>query len=146
MLTETQKNVAVRLLVGQKVKDIAEEFGITVHHVGDMMKLQEFLDYKDHLADTNRERVMQFLESKQMRCLRRLEELMGNDLDLKVARQAAVDLLGYSGLESKNIPAPPIITQNNYADTSESELDDELEEVDGLLNDDEKEDKPKKKR
>ena len=112
MLTETQKNVAVRLVVGQTVSAICDEFKLQVVYVSQWFKSKEFVDYKNSLADTNRELVMQYLQSKQMKFIRRLEVLADQNDDLKVARLATVDSLGFSGLENKAI-APPIFSPTN---------------------------------
>ena len=137
VLTDLQKNVAVRMVLGAQMKDLTKEFNITLQMIADWIKCGVFIAYKDSLANENRTLVMQYLQSKQMKWLGRLDVLSDNTEDLKVSRQASVDLLGFAGMENKNVPAPPVITTNVYADKTEKELDQELDEVDGMIEDEE---------
>ena len=131
-LTDLQKNVAVRVVVGQKVTAIMKEFRISEEVISGWMRNKEFEDYMRDVADNNRLKVMQYLESKQFGCIDRLFELMKNRKDLKVAHRSAVDLLGFSGLENKNV-APVIKTDTIHVGRTEEEIDEDLEEVQSLL-------------
>jgi hypothetical protein len=144
MLTETQKNVAVRLSVGQSIKNVAEEFHLTLQAICDFLKSAEFIDYKNQLSDSSRLRVTQYLESKQMKCAKRLEELSEQKDDLKVAHKATVDILGFTGVKNINSPAVNISNSNQNqnvaqaqaqasAEMSSEDIDRELDDIDAIL-------------
>lgn len=125
MLTELQKNVAVRLSIGTPVKIIADEFNISVRHVSIWLRASEFVEYKDSLTATSRARVIQYLDSKQMKYLNRLEDLSVQEDDLRVAKSATTDLLGFTRLENSNIPHAPVVNTQVNINTSESPVDEE---------------------
>jgi len=137
LLTDTQKKVAVRMVCGQSLKEISKEFGVPMHTLAAWIGAPAFFEYKAHLMRDNREKVMQYLQSKQMKMLQRLEDIAMQRRDLKVARQAAVDVLGFSGLESSNVPQPPLVAVGVGigGGQQEQDIDNELEEVDVLIAD-----------
>lgn len=138
ILTELQKNIAVRMLVGTTLKSIADEFHISLREISNWLRSSEFLEYKNSLSEKCREQVVQYLQSKQMKYVKRLENLSEQGVDLKVSRQATVDVLGYSGMENKNA-APPIIsninTNNVNGDKSQGDIDNEIDEIDDMIDD-----------
>ena len=136
VLTDLQKNVAVRLVMGEKVIDITKEFHISAQTIAKWLKLPPFHEFKESLSSQNRELAMAYLQSKQMKWLGRLDQISEQSVDIKVARQASVDLLGFAGMENKNVPAPPSMINNNINITAtEDEIDDELAELDNMLGD-----------
>ena len=141
LLTELQKNVAVRLLMGHKAKDVATDYGVGFREIANWLKAKAFTDYMNDLGTKNREKIMQYLEARQQKCVTRLEELSEQSADLKVARQSTVDLLGYSGMENKNV-APPVINNTNVFNPDNKKADDidkEIKDVDDILKGDKKE-------
>ena len=142
MLTEVQKNVAVRLLMGQRHAGIAKEFNLYLMDIANWLKSQEFIDYMDDLSTKNREKLAAYLESKQIPLIHRLEELAEQGESLPVSHKAVESLLGYSGLENRNI-APPLVLHNQANATASAtaegnsdqvkDINDRLKEIDEVL-------------
>lgn len=141
MLTELQKNIAIRLAMGHSHKALAEEYRVELRSIVDWLKLSEFLKFMEDLGNKNREKIVQYLESKQMGYIQRLEGLSDQGEELSVARKSTVDLLGYSGLENRNLGSPLISNINSNlnalnapaARRETGSIDNRLEEIDKML-------------
>ena len=134
-LTQLQKEIAVRLLLREKVEDIVKEFHLAMTELANWIKCEEFIEYQKKLAHDQDEKISTYLASKRLKHLTRLEDLSKQEKNLRVSRQATVDLLGYSGMENKNIAIPVINTTVNVDNKERDvkEIDEELDEVDNLL-------------